>query len=132
MIASVASVVVTLPVGDGSVVVVVFVSADSSFTAFGFAVTFSLGFTVDFVTFPLSRCCGVVSGIVVGGLVVGSVVGGVVTQDLVLHDSVSLLGPSSLQSFPPPLGSGLVHVRERILTPPPQLRLHSLKSLQIE
>lgn len=38
----------------------------------------------------------------------------------VLHSLDEELSPSSLQSFPPYAGGGLVHVRCRVSSPPPQ------------
>ena len=46
-------------------------------------------------------------------------------QGCSLHERVILAGPSSLQSFPPCCGAGLVHVLVLVITPPPHVTLHS-------
>ena len=48
------------------------------------------------------------------------------------HSLVSKLGPSPLQSFPDPIGAGLVHVRVRFWTPVPQVTEHFPKELHFE
>ena len=46
-------------------------------------------------------------------------------QGCSLHESVISAGPSSLQSFPPCCGAGLVQVLVLVITPPPHVALHS-------
>ena len=46
-------------------------------------------------------------------------------HDSSLHESVISAGPSSLQSFPPCCGAGLVQVLVLVITPPPHVALHS-------
>ena len=49
-----------------------------------------------------------------------------------LHSLVIVSSPSTLQSFPPFAGGGLVHVRFCVLTPPPQVLEHSPYGFQSE
>jgi len=48
-------------------------------------------------------------------------------HDCVLHATVSVAGPE--HGFPHTLGAGLLHFRDLILTPPPQLRVHPQNAL---
>jgi hypothetical protein len=108
------------------------ISEDFGFSSVDFDST-----SVDLEGITLELCCFsvgfwdfvVILVVVDGSSVVG---GGGVGQASVLQGSVSSLGPSFVQSFPPCSGTGLVHLRPRELVPPPQVTEQSLNVLHSE